>query len=80
MRTNRTIRTLTGVVLLAVGVLVIAFNAINLSDAYGSGPPYYARTMNMDKWTNPLPVLAAVDIGFVLACAVYGRWIRRKTH
>ncbi|SAK70607.1 hypothetical protein AWB80_03695 [Caballeronia pedi] len=47
--------------LLVIAVLVGAFNLFSLNEAYGDGPPYYARTTNMDKWTDPLPILAAVD-------------------
>jgi hypothetical protein len=64
--------------LLAVSVALIAFNVINLSEAFGSGPPYYGRTTNMDKWTNPLPVLAAVDVVgvFIVASGFY--FLKRK--
>ncbi|HEY2020596.1 hypothetical protein [Paraburkholderia sp.] len=62
-------RFLAGVVLLAFVVAVAAFNVINLNEAYGSGEPYYSRTTNMDKWTDPLPVLAIVDGAAVLLVA-----------
>jgi hypothetical protein len=52
--------------LLVAVLLVGAFNVLNLNEAYGDGPPYYARTMNMDKWTDPLPALAAIDAVTVL--------------
>ncbi|GJH28752.1 hypothetical protein [Caballeronia novacaledonica] len=52
--------------LLLVVLFVGAFNVLNLNEAYGDGPPYYARTMNMDKWTDPLPALAAIDAVTVL--------------
>ncbi|WP_455733805.1 hypothetical protein, partial [Burkholderia stabilis] len=54
-------RILVGAVLLVVLALVVVFNVVNVSEAYGDGPPYYARTVNMDKWSDPLPVLGAVD-------------------
>lgn len=39
-----------------------------IAESYGSGPPYYGRTTNMDKWTNPLPGLVAIDLpGLALA-------------
>jgi hypothetical protein len=41
---------------------VIWFNYVNLDEAYGAGPPYYGRTTNMDKWANPIPILAVVDV------------------
>ncbi|MGF6937984.1 hypothetical protein OKW41_007146 [Paraburkholderia sp. UCT70] len=74
MRKSSIARFLAGVVLLALVVAVAAFNVINLDEAYGSGEPYYSRTTNMDKWSDPLPVLAVVDgvavnviaVGFLL--------------
>ncbi|MDR5757079.1 hypothetical protein [Caballeronia sp. LZ035] len=41
--------------------LLVAWNALNLNEAYGDGPPYYARTTNMDLWFDPVPILALVD-------------------
>ncbi|WP_322059356.1 hypothetical protein [Paraburkholderia sp. J63] len=74
---NRSIRILLLATMIALVTLVAAFNWINLNEAYGSGPPYYSRTTNMDKWTNPLPVLAAVDVFAVLVVALLALWIRR---
>ena len=31
-------------------------------ESYGPGPPYYGRTTNMDKWTDPVPGLLAIDL------------------
>jgi hypothetical protein len=36
-------------------------NIDSLNAFYGSGPPYYSRTTNMDKWENPLPYIFMVD-------------------
>lgn len=33
-----------------------------LREAYGAGPPYYGRTVNMDKWTSPWGLLAVVAV------------------
>jgi hypothetical protein len=57
---------------LAAAIALIALLAwINyevIAESYGSGPPYYGRTTNMDKWTNPMPGLAAIDLpGLVVA-------------
>lgn len=68
-------------VLFVLLALVFVFNILNLNEAYGSGPPYYSRTTNMDKWSDPLPLLALVDvitISTVTACfyvlkQIYGR-------
>ncbi|WP_309880362.1 hypothetical protein [Caballeronia sp. LZ029] len=54
-----------------------AFNVVNLNEAYSDGPPYYARTMNMDKWTDPRPALAAIDAVTVLLIASVAYVARR---
>lgn len=46
---------------LALVAGVAWLNYINLQEAYGSGPPYFGRTVNMDKWASPLPVLLTLD-------------------
>ncbi|SFN91455.1 hypothetical protein [Nitrosospira briensis] len=60
-----------GIVLLMVGALVLAVTAYvnyeTISEAYGAGPPYYSRTTNMDKWSNPWPELL---VGNVVAALV----------
>ncbi|MES1207277.1 MAG: hypothetical protein ABUS79_15175 [Pseudomonadota bacterium] len=48
----------------AVAAVVVACVFIDyriLSEAYGDGPPYYGGTVNMDKWTNPVPLVLAVQ-------------------
>jgi hypothetical protein len=50
-------------------------------ESYGSGPPYYGRTTNMDKWTNPMPGLLAIDLpGLALAggLSYLGLRLRRR--
>jgi hypothetical protein len=66
-----------GIALTAMLVAVVAFNVLNLSEAYGSGPPYYSRTTNMDKWSSPIPVLGVLDMLAFLAVGAYARWWRR---
>lgn len=44
-----------------------------LSESYGSGPPYFGRTQNMDKWSDPIPVLVAVDLVCVAAATLLWR-------
>ena len=46
----------------AIVIAVVWLNYTNLNEAFGSGPPYYARTTNMDKWTNPILKLAVIDV------------------
>ncbi|WP_322041873.1 hypothetical protein [Paraburkholderia sp. J67] len=76
--TRSTMLTLTGVALTALVAVVVAFNVINLNEAFGDGPPYYSRTTNMDKWTDPLPVLAVLDALAAIAVAAYVRWWKRS--
>lgn len=50
-----------------------------LSEAYGSGPPYYSRTTNMDKWNNPVPGLVAIDgLSLLVVAAAVALYRRRK--
>jgi hypothetical protein len=63
------IRLLVLIAMVVIVAMAIVFNWINVDEAYGSGPPYYARTTNMDKWVDPRPVLFAVD---ALAMLVVG--------
>jgi len=58
------------VVLCAVLVTTGAINLSNLVEAYGSDAPYYSRSANMDKWTDPLPMLGAVDTVVLFAVAL----------
>ncbi|MEI5999502.1 hypothetical protein H3V53_20495 [Paraburkholderia bengalensis] len=58
-------------------LIAAAFNTINLLEAYGSGPPYYARTVNMDKWQNPLPALAVIDLAAFVLFLLRVRWCTR---
>ncbi|RDU97988.1 hypothetical protein [Trinickia dinghuensis] len=78
MAKNRSVGIIVGVALLALIALIVAFNVINLNEAFGGGPPYYGRTTNMDKWSNPLPVLAAIDALALLLIAAYAYFMRRK--
>jgi hypothetical protein len=63
------------IILVALSVLIGDY--IILTEAYGSGPPYYGRTENMDKWVNPFPGLIYVNfagIGFV----AFFVWVFKK--
>jgi hypothetical protein len=48
-------------VALVSAVVLLAGVAWFNVEAYGGGPPYYGRTTNMDKWSDPVPVLLVVD-------------------
>jgi hypothetical protein len=53
------------------------YNVVCLEDTFGSGPPYYGRTVNMDKWFDPRPMLVAVDAGTLLVVLTAAWWFRR---
>jgi hypothetical protein len=57
-------------IILAVALLIIVgwINYSNLDEAYGSGPPYYGRTTNMDKWSDPTLALIVLDAAALLVC------------
>ncbi|HZF55821.1 MAG TPA: hypothetical protein VE093_44705 [Polyangiaceae bacterium] len=67
----------------AAAALIAACAWVNyeaLTEFYGSGPPYYGRTTNMDKWSDPIPMLVTIDLavlvvalGLVTACV----WLAR---
>lgn len=82
MTRNKLITIILGSLLLIMLALVIAFNALNLQEAYGGGPPYYSRTTNMDKWTNPLPTLGIIDgiTALIVAAYVYVLRTAQRKH
>ncbi len=65
------------IVLLGLAVFAIYVNYDNLLGAFGSGPPYYERTTNMDKWQNPIPYLIAIDVAVVVLLIMGFKWIFR---
>ncbi|WP_371465002.1 MULTISPECIES: hypothetical protein [Burkholderia] len=67
-----------GVTLPIAVLLTGASNAISLNEAYGDGPLYCARSANMAKWTNPLPLPGMVDGAMLVVIAAYRSWLRRS--
>ena len=66
--TRRQIGWLMCMAAIAVTVVLVVASYHALIEAYGPGPPYFGRTTNMDKWSDPLPVLLLVDsIGLFVA-------------
>jgi hypothetical protein len=57
-------------VILAMALLGVVgwINYENLEEAYGSGPPHYGRTTNMDKWSDPRPALLILDAVTLIVC------------
>lgn len=67
-----------GTILFVAIAGVVALNGFNLVEAYGSGAPYYSRTTNMDKWSDPLPALYLTDSVTVALAVGYIAWTKRK--
>ncbi len=68
-------------VLIALSLLGLAayINVQSLVEAYGSGPPYFGRTTNMDKWSNPLPGLLLLDaLVLLIVLVAILQFLRRK--
>ena len=52
----------------------------SLREAFGSGPPYYSRTTNMDKWQNPIPGLLMLDgLALLMSAAAVQLYRRRRS-
>ncbi len=67
-----------GVALVALIAFVAYVNVDSLTEAFGSGPPHYSRTTNMDKWTDPRPILFLLDTVVLVVAVGYLRWLMRK--
>ena len=74
-RVMRAIAVVGAVVVFVAGV---ALNWLLLDELYGSGPPYYGRTTNMDKWTSPWPDLAILDAMLLVVVAGLLFYARRR--
>ena len=46
----------------------------NIVGAYGSGPPFYDQTTNMDKWQNPTPYVIGLDLITLILIFLLSRW------
>ena len=57
---------------IVIALALVSYQILN--ETFGSGPPYYGRTTNMDKWTDPVPGLLAID-GIGLAGAGVLVWL-----
>lgn len=71
-----------GILRLVLGALIFIvaafFNYHVIQESYGQGPPYYSRTTNMDKWSNPLPELLVGDLVVVFVVGLLVRAGIRK--
>lgn len=59
--------------ILAVVCLGVYLNIEVYLEYFSDGPPYFGRRENMDKWSDPRPVLGAVDTGFVFFLLLLAR-------
>ena len=59
----------------SIALILIALMAsyFSLTDAYGTGSPYFGRTQNMDKWSDPIPMLTAIDLLCISAAILLWR-------
>ncbi len=64
---------------LGLVVLALLFSVLMLWEAYGPGEPYYGRSTNRDKWSDPRPLLLAVDGGAALVVFGLRRLFRRRS-
>jgi multisubunit Na+/H+ antiporter MnhC subunit len=66
--------------LIALAIILFAgwLNYSELSVAYGSGPPFFGRTVNMDKWHDPLPGLLVIDALCLLVGAAAVQLYRKR--
>ncbi len=59
-------RVAVAIVILA-GVCVGAYLNIGVYlEFFSDGPPYFGRRENMDKWSDPRPVLGAIDASILM--------------
>ena len=70
------------VVLLGTIALLVIFclyvDYITYVEFYGDGPPYYGGTTNMDKWHNPLPLLALSNLAVLAAIGLIVKFFGRS--
>ncbi len=60
--------------------MVSGLAAVNIAiwtEHYGSGPPYFGRTVNLDKWTSPVSTMLLLNAG-VLAIVALVAIVRRR--
>lgn len=68
-----------GLVMACTGLAFLAYvNYDAIVGAFGSGPPYYGQTTNMDKWRNPLPLLLGIDVVSTAVAWFVVRWAMKQ--
>ena len=65
---------------IAIVVFCAYVNYTNLVEAYGSEPPYFDRTTNMDKWQSPVLFLVLVNAVSLVALVVIYRFTLAKNN
>jgi len=68
---------MTRMVLAALILAVLCLGAyLNIAvylEYFSDGPPYFGRRENMDKWSDPRPMLGAADAGVLLFLLLLAR-------
>ena len=54
------------IAMLLLAAFAIDVNADNLAGAFGSGPPYFSRTTDMDKWFDVVVVGVLIGAGHAI--------------
>jgi hypothetical protein len=65
--------------LLAVAVIGLAYVHFSVYlEFFSDGPPYYGREENMDKWSDPRPMLIVIDTIFLGIAGISGWRLRAR--
>ncbi|MCM5682173.1 hypothetical protein M8A51_21810 [Schlegelella sp. S2-27] len=75
---KRVVNGVCGMAAVIVFALAAYVTTINLIEAYGSGPPYYGMTTNMDKWERPVGFLVGLNVVALILIVVLGRVARKN--
>ncbi|MCW7540464.1 hypothetical protein OOT46_21800 [Aquabacterium sp. A7-Y] len=70
---SKIIAAIAAIAALGVAGFDVYVTYINLVEAYGSGPPYYGMTENMDKWASPVGFLLMFNAVALVLVYVLGR-------
>ena len=66
-------------IVLATTFFVLYIHYLTYQDIFGENAPYQGMTINMDKFSNPLPILAFIDLGvFLLWVGIYFLFQRKS--
>ena len=77
LQSKKTLKFVIRMSVLLLLVLTIYVNYHNLLGAFGNVPPYYGKSTNMDKWTNPVPYLIAMNVVVTILATIFWRFSNR---